>query len=71
MRQTNATIGAVLLEEHALHFKAETGILLLARAGTAPSFVITAARHAQQGAEHLDPMLGSQLLDARVEVIHG
>ena len=70
-RQTNAPVGVALGDEHGLHFLAQTGILLLARAGAAAPVVITAARHVQQGAEHRDPMIGGQLLEVRVAVVHG
>ena len=67
--QADAPVGAALLDEHGLHFLAQTGILLLARAGAAAPVVVSAARYVQQGAEHRDRMLGSQLLDGRAAEI--
>lgn len=70
MRQAHAPGGATLLDAHGLPFRAQTGILLRARAGAAAPVVGRAARHAQQGAAPRDPMLRCQLLDVHAAVFH-
>ena len=71
VRQADAPAGAALLDQHGLQFLAQPGILFLARAFALASGVVTTARHAQQGAEHRDPMLRCQLLNVRAAIVHG
>ena len=71
VRQADAPAGEALLDQHGLQFLAQPGILFLARAFALASGVVTTARHAQQGAEHRDPMLLGQPPDVRVAVLHG
>ena len=65
-------VGAAALLKGVLQLLGELGILALAAARSAPPpAVITAARDAQQRAQHRDAMRGGQLLDLAVAGRHG
>lgn len=73
VREPRTPVGAAALLEGVLQLQSDPGILALAAARSAPApAVVTAARHAQQRAQHRDAMRGGgQLLHGAVAAAHG